>query len=94
MYVNRNTHLVCGEGHLELGCVYYQLVEFNKAQLSCMSVGKLNPHPSHLFLYRRNNNMDCVLKCYEKSLALASSDDQVGAVLSHLYRILGKLVST
>ncbi|KAK4289500.1 hypothetical protein Pmani_037531, partial [Petrolisthes manimaculis] len=85
----------CAEGHLELAILYYQISEYNKAQLSCMRAAKLNPHLAHPFLYlghyyRREDNMDRALKCYEKALALAPSDNQVGAALSDLYRVLGK----
>lgn len=63
-----------------------------------MRAGKLNPKLAHAFLYlghffRHEDNMDKALKCYEKALSLSPSDDDVGASLSDLYRILGKYVS-
>ncbi|XP_042221418.1 tetratricopeptide repeat protein 37-like [Homarus americanus] len=83
------------EGHLELGCVYFATGELQKAQMSCMRAGKLNPKLGGPFLYlghfyRRQDNMEKAVKCYEKALSLDPCDDQTGAALSDLYRILGK----
>ena len=37
--------------------------------------------------------MDKTLKCYEKALSINPCDNETGAALSDLYRILGKHVS-
>uniref|UniRef100_A0A0P4WDX8 Tetratricopeptide repeat protein 37 n=1 Tax=Scylla olivacea TaxID=85551 RepID=A0A0P4WDX8_SCYOL len=83
------------EGHLELGQIYFETGEMKHAQICCMRAGKLNPKLARAFLYlghffRHEDNMDKALKCYEKALSLSPSDDDVGAALSDLYRILGK----
>lgn len=86
------------EGHLELGRVYYETRDLKKAQICCMRAGKLDPKLGQAFLYlghffRYQDNMEKALKCYEKALSLSPSDDDIGAALSDLYRILGKYVS-
>ena len=69
-----------------------------QAQISCMRAGKLDPKLAHAFLFlghffRHQDNMDKALKCYEKALSLSPSDDEIGAALSDLYRVLEKYVS-
>lgn len=64
-----------------------------------MRAGKLDPKLAHAFLYlghffRYQDNMEKALKCYEKALSLSPSDDDIGAALSDLYRVLGKYVSS
>lgn len=83
------------EGHLELGRSYFEAGEMKQAQISCMRAGKLDPKLAHAFMYlghffRHEDNMEKALKCYEKALSLSPSDDDVGAALSDLYRVLGK----
>ncbi|KAG0717698.1 Tetratricopeptide repeat protein 37 [Chionoecetes opilio] len=83
------------EGHLELGRLYFEIGEMKQAQVCCMRAGKLDPKLAQAFLYlghffRHQDNMDKALKCYEKALSLSPCDDDVGAALSDLYRVLGQ----
>lgn len=84
-----------GEGHLELGRLYFEMGDLKKAQLCCMRAGKLDPTLGQAFLYlghffRRQDNMPKALKCYEKALSINPCDDDTGAALSDMYRILGE----
>ncbi|XP_068245666.1 superkiller complex protein 3 [Palaemon carinicauda] len=84
-----------GEGHLELGRIYYETGNLAKAHISCMRAGKLDPSLGHAFLYlghffRYQDNMDKALKCYEKAMNINPCDDDTGAALSDMYRVLGK----
>lgn len=70
-----------------------------QAQISCMRAGKLDPKLAHAFLYlghffRHQDNMEKALKCYEKASSLSPSDDDIGAALSDLYRVLRKYASS
>lgn len=87
-----------GEGHLEMGRLYFEMGDLKKAQICCMRAGKLDPALGQAFLYlghffRRQDNMPKALKCYEKALSINPCDDDTGASLSDLYRILGEHVS-
>ncbi|XP_045595970.2 superkiller complex protein 3 [Procambarus clarkii] len=85
----------CAEAHLELGRVYFELGDLKKAQICCMRAGKLDSKLGQAFMYlghffRRQDVMDKALKCYEKALSLNPCDDEIGASLSDMYRVLGK----
>ncbi|KAK7074327.1 hypothetical protein SK128_021742 [Halocaridina rubra] len=93
LFVKENPSV--GEGHLELGRLYYETGNLQKAYISCMRAGKLDPTLCHAFLYlghffRYQDNMERALKCYEKAMNINPCDDETGAALSDLYRILGK----
>ncbi|XP_064110497.1 superkiller complex protein 3-like [Macrobrachium nipponense] len=84
-----------GEGHLELGCIYYETGNLAKAHICCMRAGKLDPSLGRAFLYlghffRYQDNMEKALKCYEKAMNINPCDDDTGAALSDMYRIMGK----
>ncbi|XP_069945055.1 superkiller complex protein 3 [Cherax quadricarinatus] len=88
-------HPECAEAHLELGRVYFEKGDLKNAQISCMRAGKLDSKLGQAFLYlghifRRQDVMEKAVKCYEKSLSLNPCDDETGAALSDIYRILGK----
>ncbi|CAL4103319.1 unnamed protein product, partial [Meganyctiphanes norvegica] len=79
---------------LELGQLYFDAGHYQKSLVMCLKAAKLDPSCGGAFLYlghyyRSQGNNDKAKKCYEKSLNLNPCDNEIGAALSDIYRLVG-----